>query len=435
MRQYACNTMNFLASNDEQFFKERNRSLPIPQSICSIPNYPTKLRIFLTNASRYWQVKCFFEGKTICRSLRTTSKRDAIALAKQFYEVEILRIGMDWLTTDRHARKTHSIDLVGDMLIAKEQARANRDEIAQLSVKVTSALLRKHVIPYFKKMPVEKITSAQVNAFYNYLSNLHLSTISISQYLTIVKKSLAIALENQWLDVLPHFPNVKKTSTSRGGFTLGEYWQILRTAQRLRKIVPPVKPVTHRNTKNGIYTATDGVPYEMVWLIRFMVNSFVRPVDIKVIQHQHVEIVRGEHAYLRLSLPETKRHKAQIITLPAAVQVYEKLRDYFAVRGLAKPTDYLFMPQVPNRADAMPLLEGYFKKIMIDTGLRLGSQGQKRTLYSLRHSSITFRLLYGKGIDMLTLARNARTSIEMIDKHYASELTAEMNVGMLHSRR
>jgi len=172
-----------------------------------------------------------------------------------------------------------------------------------------------------------------------------------------------------------------------------------------------------------------------VWLVRFMVNSFVRPVDVKVIQHQHVEIVRGEHTYLRLSLPETKRHKAQIITLPAAVQVYEKLRDYFAVRGLAKPTDYLFMPQVPNRADAMPLLEGYFKKIMIDTGLRLGSQGQKRTLYSLRHSSITFRLLYGKGIDMLTLARNARTSIEMIDKHYASELTAEMNVGMLQSRR
>jgi len=435
VRQYACDTMNFLASNDEQFFKERNRSLPIPKSICSIPNYPAKLRIFLTNASRFWQVKCFFEGKTICRSLRTTSKRDAIALAKQFYETEVLRIGIDWLTNDQRARKTHTIDLVGEMLIAKEQARANRQEIAQLNVKVTSALLRKHVIPYFKKVPIEKITSANINSFYNYLSNLHLSTISISQYLTIVKKSLTIALENQWIDVLPHFPNVKKTSTSRGGFTIGEYWKILRATQRLRKLQPKAQKITHRSTKGGIYTATDNVPFEMVWLVRFMVNSFVRPVDIKVIQHQHVEIVRGEYSYLRLSLPETKRHKAQIITLPAAVHVYEKLRDYFAALGFAKSTDYLFMPQVPNRADAMPLLEGYFKKIMIDTGLRFGSQGQKRTLYSLRHSSITFRLLYGKGIDMLTLARNARTSIEMIDKHYASELTAEMNVGMLHSRR
>ncbi|MDG1445579.1 MAG: hypothetical protein P8L17_01225 [Methylophilaceae bacterium] len=38
-----------------------------------------------------------------------------------------------------------------------------------------------------------------------------------------------------------------------------------------------------------------------------------------------------------------------------------------------------------------------------------------RTLYSLRHTSITFRLHYGQGIDMLTLARNARTSVKMIE--------------------
>ena len=45
------------------------------------------------------------------------------------------------------------------------------------------------------------------------------------------------------------------------------------------------------------------------------------------------------------------------------------------------------------------------------------------------------RLLYGQGIDLLTLAKNARTSVEMIERFYASELNAEMNVGMLQSRR
>jgi hypothetical protein len=44
-------------------------------------------------------------------------------------------------------------------------------------------------------------------------------------------------------------------------------------------------------------------------------------------------------------------------------------------------------------------------------------------------------LLYGTGIDMLTLARNARTSVEMIERHYASALTAERNIGMLQSKR
>ena len=90
--------MELIASNDEYFFKERNRTLPIHQSICSIPKYPTKLRIFLTNASRFWQVKCIFNGRTICRSLRTTSKRDAINGAKLFYEREVLKIGADLVT-------------------------------------------------------------------------------------------------------------------------------------------------------------------------------------------------------------------------------------------------------------------------------------------------------------------------------------------------
>jgi hypothetical protein len=76
-----------------------------------------------------------------------------------------------------------------------------------------------------------------------------------------------------------------------------------------------------------------------------------------------------------------------------------------------------------------------FSTLPIDTDLRYSHLGQRRTLYSLRHSAITFRLPYGKNIDLLTLARNARTSAEMIDKFYASELTAEMNVDMLHSRR
>jgi hypothetical protein len=72
---------------------------------------------------------------------------------------------------------------------------------------------------------------------------------------------------------------------------------------------------------------------------------------------------------------------------------------------------------------------------LADTGLKHGVNGQPRTLYSLRHSSITFRLLYGQGIDLLTLARNARTSVDVINNHYASTVTGEQNIGLLQSRR
>jgi hypothetical protein len=67
--------------------------------------------------------------------------------------------------------------------------------------------------------------------------------------------------------------------------------------------------------------------------------------------------------------------------------------------------------------------------------MSVGVNDEKRSLYSLRHTAITFRLLYGRGIDLLTLARNARTSVEMIERFYSSNLTAEMNIELLQSKR
>ena len=46
-----------------------------------------------------------------------------------------------------------------------------------------------------------------------------------------------------------------------------------------------------------------------------------------------------------------------------------------------------------------------------------------------------YRLLYGEGLDLLTLARNARTSVEMIDRFYASHLEGEMNIAAIQSRK
>ena len=166
-----------------------------------------------------------------------------------------------------------------------------------------------------------------------------------------------------------------------------------------------------------------------------MVNGFMRPSDIIHIKHKHVETIRGEHTYLRLTLPETKRHKTPIVTLQPAVRVYERLKNHMQAKGFAKPDDYLFLPAVRDRAKAGPILSKHFIHILDVTGLRRGQVGQSRTMYSLRHTAIMFRLLYGKGIDLLTLARNARTSVHMIEKFYASQLTAEMNIGLLQSRR
>ena len=58
------------------------------------------------------------------------------------------------------------------------------------------------------------------------------------------------------------------------------------------------------------------MPPDLAWVIGFMVNSFIRPSDLKTLKHKHVEIVtQRPHVYLRLTLPATKSHDKPIVTL------------------------------------------------------------------------------------------------------------------------
>jgi hypothetical protein len=96
----------------------------------------------------------------------------------------------------------------------------------------------------------------------------------------------------------------------------------------------------------------------------------------------------------------------------------------------------VFVPKYPDSRDhALNLLQRQFEVLIGVSGLPREVQGETRSLYSLRHSSIMYRLLYGDGINTLVLARNARTSVEMIDRFYARPLSGEMNIDMLQSKR
>jgi hypothetical protein len=76
-----------------------------------------------------------------------------------------------------------------------------------------------------------------------------------------------------------------------------------------------------------------------------------------------------------------------------------------------------------------------FDWVLNKAGLKTASGGEPRTLYSLRHTAIMFRLTKGGHIDLLTLARNARTSVYMIERFYAKPLSGEMNIDMIQSMR
>jgi integrase len=68
-------------------------------------------------------------------------------------------------------------------------------------------------------------------------------------------------------------------------------------------------------------------------------------------------------------------------------------------------------------------LVGTFRRLMRDSGLLKDSEGQTRTLYSIRHTYATQELL--AGTDIHTLAKQMGTSVLMLERHY-SKLTATL---------
>ncbi len=426
------------AANDSDFKSKRHRTSQIRESISPIANYPSKLRIYLTNASPYWQVKCFLKGKNYTKSLRTTNRGVAKNAAKEFFHQTVADIYASNIT-ERVPKRVQSEHLFTDFVaptLAIERARSNRGEFSKASLKTLENRLHKTIIPFFKDIQVKDIGYSVLAKFVQSISTEHSSNITIHQYLVCVRKVLNNAYECNAIQHIPKFPSVKKSNSSRGSYSLSEYKSLVKTA-RLH-VGSCSKQVSESQKKRGKDSIEkyQTVSHELQWLIRFMVNSFVRPSDIKNLQHQHVTVVRGKQTYLRLNLPESKLHDKPIVTLQSAVFVYEKLKEFHEQNNQANPTDYLFLPELQDRRYALIYLGWQFKHVQELAKIQANaSNGKRRTLYSLRHTSITFRLLYGGSIDLLTLARNARTSVEMIEKFYSSNLTSEMNVDLLQGRR
>lgn len=425
-------------ANDDFFFIPRARNSPIKSSFMQVEGLPEKLKIFRIAGSKYWQVRIFSHGRYIGKSLKTTDVHEAHVLAKNFYNELVMRGQVDVLAVpDGDAllimRKNQYLlhDLIEEIL-QRELERVARDEIKKESWLMTKIRLEGLVFDFLRLKPLRSINTKTVQDFVQFLTEKNLAGSTILGYLAHFRKLLKLLFVRGVISQMPLFPPVKLQLNSRGAFTVTEYKLILQKSKELTRTTytdwPPGKRI-------WIHATYHTMPIEMNGLIRFMVYTFVRPGDVRQLQHKHIEIIKGQFNYLRLTLPEVKRHKAPIVSLPPAVRIYERLLARQKAQGFGRPDDYVFFPQEPNRRRMLDIIGWLFNWILKDLGIKQGPHGAMRSLYSLRHTAITFRLIFGGNIDLLTLARNARTSVEMIEKFYASTLSAEMNIALLHGKR
>lgn len=163
--------------------------------------------------------------------------------------------------------------------------------------------------------------------------------------------------------------------------------------------------------------------------VLFMANTGLRPDEVNLLEFRDVEIVVDEWSGDKILEIEVrgKRGVGYCKSMTGAVRPFERLcdrpRPTDEGERPVKPTDKLF----PNEFKKM------FNGILTENNLKFDRDGKARTAYSLRHSYICFRLL--EGADIYQIAKNCRTSVEMIEKHYAAHLKDMIDTSLINVRK
>ena len=391
--------------------------MPIKDTIQSVPGYPSKLVIFKLPASPFYWVRYYVEGKILKRSTKTDKKNEAIKFAKTFYEDILVRQRTMQPLTNRSR-----FEQCARELLEQQKIKIERGELAPTLAENDQYRLDKDLLPFFRQYDVTDIDYDLIDRYLAKLAERNLASASLKIHLSHLKKILKYAMQKKMLPHLPAFPTIKTVDEPRGYFNSAEYSKLHNKAKAL------IGTTFQMHDKNGKLLRNITVTQELYDLILFMTNTFVRPTDIRVLQNKHVEIVRSPNLYLRLSHQTTKKHSQPMVSMEAAVPVFERLLAYQKERGYGKPDDYIFQPEHQNREYALVQLRRQYEYLLEQTSLKKDVRGEPRTMYSLRHTAIMFRLLNSDGLDLLTLARNSRTSVEMIERFYAKHLHGEMNV-------
>jgi integrase len=159
------------------------------------------------------------------------------------------------------------------------------------------------------------------------------------------------------------------------------------------------------------------------------------------LEHRDVTIVKDHATGERLLEIEVrgKRGVGHCKSMPSAVLPYERLlsrakpvteseREESETNGTKPKLKY------PEPTD--PVFPGshikLFNGILRRTKLKLDRKGYKRTAYSLRHTYICMRLM--EGADIYQLAKNCRTSVEMIQKFYAAHIKTMLDATCVYRK-
>jgi integrase len=397
-----------------------------------------KVHVYRRANSRYWQCSVFLGGRNHRQSTHHANLALAFEFARDWYadryaEDRVRRRGGEILLAanqeglrpepiDRRKRsgpsKGPTFQAAADGFLAEFQVvtlgERNKQYVADKSRHVV-----RHLAPFFGEMSLAKITAGLIQEY-----RVHRVTgaaasdgnakrparSTLHQEFVTLRQILKWANRKGWIASLPDMTAPYKASgkvSHRAWFSPQEYKRLYEATRERAK-----------NPRNERWRRQCETFHDYVL---FMANTGLRPDEASRLEFRDVRVVVDEATAERILEIEVrgKRGVGYCKSMTGAVLPFHRLRR----RAGPAPTDLIFGKVQRELLNA----------VLDELGLKRDREGNLRTAYSLRHTYICMRLM--EGADIYQIAKNCRTSVEMIEKFYASHIKNTLDAAAINVRK
>jgi integrase len=374
--------------------------------------------VVLYRRSRSLLYQCRYklaDGTWYRQSTRKASVEHAVAVACDLYDEARYRqrLGL--------AHQTHTFAQIAAVALVELRVKIDAST-GRTAYSDYVSCIEKYFLPYFKDKRLEELTHTDIVEFELWRDRQMRrkpKASTLMNFASAWNKLLAVAVERGYISErvpVPKLTSKGEKGTTRPAFSEGEITQLLSFMDGWQ------------------YKGLRDVEKEMRPLLRDYVEMLLltgmrHGTEAMGICWRHLEWHTDKGVrYLRIWV-DGKTGGRWLIAKHRAVEVLKRL--HARQRDICDLSfETTFAERVPHKlfrfSDGYqpPSMNGTFRRLMRDMGLLKNTEGQTRTLYSLRHTHATLAMLRGE-VDIHTLSKQMGNSAAMIEKHY-SKLTATM---------
>lgn len=387
--------------------------------------------IYRRDRSPYWQASTFIGGQNFRASTKRQDFESAIEAAEEWYITLRGQAATGTLPSADKPRHEPTFREVADQFM-KEYSVITTGQRSPRWVQGHDIRLRVHLLPFLGDTPISEVTSGKIQEYRvhrmtpqeeknpNARDNRpHKNKLpapkTLHNEIVTLRLVLKAALRRGLIEGLPDLsaPFRKNGKVShRAWFSPNEYKQLYTATREYAKTARPQNKWTAEQLHD---------------FVLFMANTGMRPDEAANLQHRDVEVVHDLDTDETILVIEVrgKRGVGYCKSTSGAVKPYLRLKERPKpnTKELPKPDDQVF----PGSHIKM------FNNLLNRINLKHDRDNQPRTAYSLRHTYICLRLM--EGADVYQLAKNCRTSVEMIERHYAAHIKNLLDTSLINTRK